>query len=725
MSFFFFSASLPYLSTRGYARHTAAPLVPRTLVAVDWLDAQEWQSRPLADFSMVSGPLHARVSVEGYESVPYGLELTLMKRWLRVDTWCTEMASVLEKHDRPARRRRPSESEFLAIFGLWLIQQLEHERTHSNTSAFSSASSAVSMNLASKLDAARTRLEYAMSADRRHTLLAALGLPIPAVRRLVDQYRAWEANFMQLGKILTIDATILTSESKLEAKHGTLPFLRSLGRSPTPHIADCIFQRMLLTKSPVIVNFHLVEDPSNSDIVDAASNLIMQMEKEFNASFLVFLDSNFPASHFLYPPASAFNSKFVCCITQNSDAGPLRYLVDSGVLSGIKPPQKVLLHSPKLRLTAYIPSSNRSRIAIVTNAFLPEANEEMPPQHPFPISERAARSLASWDAADFSVLMTYIDPTYLNDTERLHDRRKSIFQLTGVDVASPVDASGFVTASTLAALTMPQLQDTAHMIKADTSRFGQSLRKEELIREILEKHPRARHTPILHPDPRLTAPQGPPHMQQMPQRLPTNQQQLANPPMAAQNQPHMANTQSPMAQPPQHLQNAPSQLPHQQPLMASSTTSFDPTASIYGSEVNFYASPDSGVVNTVHGGSYRDPERRLREITDRLMEPGTEPDFYELYTTNFGLDDRLENLHYERFQHTYSKAETSKFTWLLFYTSIVNIFAFSQEIRAEAQLRREGIVKPEELPSVTDFCLTLAEQIGQVYGSDTPHHGEN
>lgn len=597
------------------------------LEAVSWLDAQAWQSRPLADFTTISGPLHGRVALNACGDITFGLELTLLKRWVAAETWCEEMASVLEKHDRPARRRKPSEAEFFSVFALWMIQQLEHEKMGPPIAL-------------STLEAARVKLENSMSADRRHTLLASVGLPMARLKHMVDIYRTSLPTFMKFGKILAVDESFLTTEANMDHRHNLPPFMRSVNRSAAPHVGDCMVQRLLLSKSPVITNLHLRDEHSSADLNETAVNLILQMENEFRSEesyndspFLVLLDANCSASNFLCSGSGAFKSKFIGSVASHNDTGPLRQLVEVGKV-GLRPPQAVLLHSPKLSLTAYLQGSSQSPWAVITDAFAPMDKPDKR-SHRLPISEESARSLASWNASDFDLLMSNIDPLYVKDSEMLENRQKAIFELTGHDTGSPVNEEGFVTNLTLQLLTIEQLQSTAHMIGADVSQYDDFMNKDALIHKILEVHPRAMHVPL-----------------------------------------------------------------HQQHEEAAGFGDFnnaeDPT---------------------------RDLEQRLKDILARLLEPGPEPDFYSLYANNFGIDDRLAYLRFEHWQHTYSKSETSKYAWLLFYVSLVNVFAFSQEIQAECQVNDHGAVKPEQLPSVMEFCVSLVHQIAAVYGCETPYYG--
>lgn len=715
---------------------------------MDWLDNEGWQSRPLADFAMPHGPLHARVSLEGgLETLPYGIESLMLKRWIDAESWCKEMAFVLEKHDRPARRRKPSEQEFFAIFGLWLIQQLEHEKTYHPSAS-------------SKLDSARTKLEYSMSGDRRHTLLAAVGLPMPRIMKLIDNYRASLPQFMTMGRILTLDETILHSTgTKTDAKHKIPLFLRkctslnsnSPSSASSPHMADCLIQRFLLSKAPIIANLHIChgrgdKSPTSTNrsndsnrsnsIGENVMNMILQMEREFGASypgapsmtpfvssgkedaymsqsphaskaqFLILLDANVAASDFLLDPRHVFASSFIGCVTKSSDSGPLKYLAEAQS-AGLRNAQKALLHSPKLNLTAYLQGSVHPPMAIVTNAFLPELVQDRDDRqdynellrynrHPLQVSEEAARSLGTWGPVDLTIFIESINnsplvsdqsqpPPTLNNPEAssllrtdkapvdallpLRDKRKTIFRLTGHDIASPVDAHGYVTAETLSHLSLSELQETARMIKAPSHFDGRPLEREELIHEVLDRHPRAFHKPLFPEDDRI--------------------------------------------------------------FIANNVTSMDPMA-IVQEDSNESVGPFNVVASvsepsgSIHVHPYpdaADPEKKLRQMMDRLLEPGPEPDFYELYESNFGIDDRINELHYEHWQHTYSKSETSKYSWLLFYMAVLNVFGICQEIHAEVQVNLNGSVNHEKLPSVMDFCITLVEQLAQVYGSDTPSSG--
>lgn len=200
-------------------------------------------------------------------------------------------------------------------------------------------------------------------------------------------------------------------------------------------------------------------------------------------TFLVLLDSGYPASHFLLPPPDLIRSKFACSVSVSKVSGPLRVLAEVATIF-LRKTECLVLYSPKLNLVATLHGKQQYTSVLVTNYFLP-SNEIVQPDAPLKIPISDVRILSKLSHPTFLRISNTFAPKLSKDTQCLTDLRMHISLLTGVDIGSPLDENGLVSAASLNALAIDDLREVARINGVPTTKGAKPKAKNTLVREIL------------------------------------------------------------------------------------------------------------------------------------------------------------------------------------------------------------------------------------------------
>lgn len=79
--------------------------------------------------------------------------------------------------------------------------------------------------------------------------------------------------------------------------------------------------------------------------------------------------------------------------------------------------------------------------------------------------------------------------------------------------------------------------------------------------------------------------------------------------------------------------------------------------------------------------SLKQLQQAYNQQSDRLRQKTSAPSFVKLYTENYGLQDRMNELIYGVFRHQVSKGVNTKYTWALLYVMLINSSSLWKEWR--------------------------------------------
>ena len=74
----------------------------------------------------------------------------------------------------------------------------------------------------------------------------------------------------------------------------------------------------------------------------------------------------------------------------------------------------------------------------------------------------------------------------------------------------------------------------------------------------------------------------------------------------------------------------------------------------------------------INDTSLKQLKQAFNQQSDRLLQKTSAPSFVKLYTENYGLQDRMNELIYGVFRHQVSKGVNTKYTWALLYIMLIN-----------------------------------------------------
>ena len=378
------------------------------------------------------------------------------------------MTSRMALHDRPARRRPPSVKEFWIATGIKIWNNLQRSRNMESSLA--------------EAEAASKRLEGKLvSRDRGQMLQAAFAFQDDEWPSVISHLTCQWCEIINPGTLIVVDETILASESKQAYHEGKLKFIEGKPH-PKGYFFNGALQRFRYSACVFILDVEYKLGFNSNSMGEALETLIERCEKRFSAKFLVLADSGYPASSFLLSPQITIKSNFIASVSVAKVSGKLRKIPEAFGLCG-RVGARWILSNPQLGLFAYVAKSKEYTQCLVTNYCLPI--DHVPST--VKLSYNQAFALASnFRVSELATLLKFPQPAEYSDMA-IHTWL-FIEHHFGVDLASPVDSSGYVTKASLSKLDLPSLKMIASTLNLQ-QKVG--MKKEQYIKRILASHPRA------------------------------------------------------------------------------------------------------------------------------------------------------------------------------------------------------------------------------------------
>lgn len=108
----------------------------------------------------------------------------------------------------------------------------------------------------------------------------------------------------------------------------------------------------------------------------------------------------------------------------------------------------------------------------------------------------------------------------------------------------------------------------------------------------------------------------------------------------------------------------------------------------------------------------RSLENDSRILKKKLMSTESRPAFAELYTLNYGLEDRVNAILYYYFNQTSSVGPESRYTWLYFYLCLIDSYVLRTEREAKRDETDEKYPEDQSLwKGFPNFILSLLRDI--------------
>lgn len=428
-----------------------------------------WQSEPDMAFPDIESPLYCEPLVRRSSPNAPSTELDVFKLMVGRETpFINYMSAHLQQHKRPARSKAPSVREFWISTGLKICnnlkwnQSIEGERT--------------------RVDEAKRRLENGLSSrDRSQVLQAAFSIEDAEWPSVVSHLRSQWCENINPGVLMVVDETILGSESKQAYHEGKLKYIEGKPH-PKGYFFNGALQRFRYSQCVFLLDLVYKLGFNSSSMGDALLELVERCENQFSKTFVVFADSGYPAGRFLLDPQPAVSSKFIASVSVAKVSGALRKLPEAFEMNGSLGKFWVLTNR-KLGLVAFLTKSKEYTQCLVTNYYNFCEIHSDPPK----LTYDQAMGLASLFRVSELVKLCKLPPPppSSNMSSQTWLFIKHHF---GVDLASPVDSTGKVTASSLNALDLPSVRIVASAFNVRTK---PGMTKGTIIAAILRVHPMA------------------------------------------------------------------------------------------------------------------------------------------------------------------------------------------------------------------------------------------
>lgn len=437
-----------------------------------------WEPRPLDELEepeMVKFATHqTRGNLNGnsteYEvfQATFGVEETFRQKWSE---------NLENRSDRHARSRPCERVEAWIMYGLIIGQLLSAGQQGSSCG--------------NQFRDALAALKRSIVEDRYDALMAGLDLPSAAVEQIKDESSQCWWGLINSGLLLVIDETILSCKNRKARKLGQLKYVQG-----KPHPLGLFFngalQRLLLSRQPFLVDAQLKWSLLSFSMHDALEHLVMRSEANQGRAFIVLNDAGFPSQPLLLDP-HAYQSKFILSVSTSLVSGDMRHL-PINLQPHAKLSQNYLFYNSRLHVWANLRKEKNYTHCIVTSAFenLP------PPTFPTPMSENEVTGLfEKWKLPRLQQFFKHAELATGNSEHTdicLHVYLKN---LTGVDLANPVDETGRVTEKSLQGLNARRLKLICATLGIKTD---DRLTVKEMAESILKNHPNSiqfvEHPPV-------------------------------------------------------------------------------------------------------------------------------------------------------------------------------------------------------------------------------------
>jgi hypothetical protein len=116
------------------------------------------------------------------------------------------------------------------------------------------------------------------------------------------------------------------------------------------------------------------------------------------------------------------------------------------------------------------------------------------------------------------------------------------------------------------------------------------------------------------------------------------------------------------------------------------------------------------------GERARSLERDADTLAEHLLSHEPRPDFADMYTNNYGLEDRVNAVLYRFFDQTGSVTPGSRYTWIFFYICLINTYVLRAERAANKEEKDQKNPDDESLfAHFPDFILQILQEIATEY----------
>lgn len=416
--------------------------------------------------------MYTQITASRFRTLDDSLELECLRQFLVLnDDFLGRVNEALSQHENRSRKRPMTDTEFWKFFAIWLFDQVK------------GSLSAAHVELG-PMEVIRQKLEASLSEARLEALRAAITMDEATFRTCVDDFRTRCYNICTPGKLLTIDETIISSESGLAAHLG---FLRYIPGKPYEKGYFCHFAcvKLLLSNCVFVLDAEFKWGFVSLSMTDSALVLVHRLEREFGDGFVVICNSGYAAGRLLGAASHNSSSRYICSVSGAKVSGAFRMIVEKAN-SLFKIGHRVVWHNVESDFMAVIRRTAEYTICLITNCQRPVDETELePPARPLSYKQAFA-IFDNFSVPEMVRLLSFPQPIDSpNRSETSHPIRY-LKRVTGIDLASPLDAEGFVTKATLTPLSINHVKAIAEEIGIN-KQHG----KQELISRILKKHPKA------------------------------------------------------------------------------------------------------------------------------------------------------------------------------------------------------------------------------------------
>ncbi len=385
-----------------------------------------------------------------------------------------------------------------------------------------------------------------------------------------------------------------------------------------------ILSKLLFTKLPLVIDIEFKWSRESLSMGEASLSLTARTEKRFGKSFILILDSGYPAGPIIGQPRKDINSKSIVSCSVSRVSGAFRRLVEAGSLN-FRIGGKTLLWRPSDNLVAFIAKKPKYTQVLITNACRINDSPVLElPLHPMSFDQASALA-SSFSVNEMMAHFNWPAPSTNETVPQGIYPLRYVSEITGVDLTAPLDAENFVSEKSLSPLSSSSLKSISDFLGC--SKTG--MKKGDHIKAILSHHPKAKPSP---------------------------------PPTVANSKKRKADTDE----------------------------------------------PGEGLSKSL--------EHDYKTLFDRLMGSEDEPRFAKLYTSNYGLEDRVNAVLYRFFWQYSSVQPESRFTWIFFYICIINSYCLRCERVATKQEKDEKEPDDESLfAELPNFLLSVVQEIARQY----------